>query len=53
MASHQAGILAPGPSLGRFLFFQLLAGDDPDAIGRMLLVPAGCRRQARPAVLTS
>ena len=31
MASHQAGILAPGPSLGRFLFFQLLAGDDPDA----------------------
>ncbi len=30
MASHQAGILAPGPSLGRFLFFQLLAGDDPD-----------------------
>ncbi len=30
MASHQAGILATGPSLGRFLFVQLLAGDDPD-----------------------
>ena len=31
MSSHQVGILAPGPSLGRFLFFQLAPGDDPRA----------------------
>ena len=31
MSSHQVGILAPGPSLGRFLFFQLTPGDDPRA----------------------
>ncbi len=33
MTSHQVGILAPGPSLGRFLFFQLAPDDDPrDAV---------------------
>ncbi len=31
MSRHQVGILAPGPSLGRFLFFQLAPGDDPRA----------------------
>lgn len=31
MSSHQVGILAPGPSLSRFLFFQLAPGDDPRA----------------------
>ena len=31
MSSHQVGILASGPSLGRFLFFQLTPGDDPRA----------------------
>ncbi len=31
MSLHQIGILAPGPSLGRFLFFQLAPGDDPRA----------------------
>jgi putative iron-dependent peroxidase len=31
MTSHQVGILAPGPNLGRYLFFELLAGDEPEA----------------------
>ena len=36
MTSHQAGILEPGPSLGRLLFLQLLSGDDPAAAVRAL-----------------
>ena len=30
MSAYQAGILAPGPSLGRFVFLQLVPGDDPE-----------------------
>ena len=42
MSSHQRGILAPGPSLGRFLFFQLAPGDEPSAaIKAIQELPAG------------